>query len=40
MGVIKVHEFIILDGVIDDPKWSFACESYTSGVLHLTYRPA
>jgi dihydrofolate reductase len=23
MGTIRVHEFITLDGVIEDPKWSF-----------------
>ncbi|MDR0344578.1 MAG: dihydrofolate reductase family protein [Nocardiopsaceae bacterium] len=23
MGTIRVHEFITLDGVIDDPKWTF-----------------
>ena len=24
MGTIRVHEFITLDGVIEDPKWSFS----------------
>ena len=41
MGTIAVHEFITLDGVIENPAWSFDWANTTvlDPYLHLTYSP-
>jgi hypothetical protein len=44
MRKVVVSEFVSLDGVIEDPGWTFqfsseGTEIFGSGVVVLTYRP-
>jgi hypothetical protein len=34
VGAIHVHEFMSLDGVIDEPTWTFGCGFDASCLVH------